>query len=135
MYSVFHIAQRQYETLFKNNFAYYAGVSMIIYRLNLIVVFFLMLNSIFSAFLYYFIITRSFKVKNKNFKLITTAVFFVLYGIARSATFLAPLYLSSGFWRALGSVLNSIADIGLYLAIFLIIKAIYEKIANRTCSR
>lgn len=46
-------------------------------------VLFLGYTTLVSTFGYYFIITSIFEIKHKRFKLVSTAIFFVLYGFVR----------------------------------------------------
>jgi len=56
------------------------------YDTVLVVMFF----SILATALYYYLVTRIIKLKNRKITYITTGLFFVVYGIAESLTHLIP---------------------------------------------
>ena len=82
----------------------------------------LLLSSLLAAYLCYFLISKI--IINKRTKWAFIVVFFIIFGLARLYTFLAPFSLTNDTLRIISSVLNIIPDIGFVVLVYVILKKI-----------
>ena len=108
---------------------------MILTSFNLTVFFLLLANSVLSTFLYYYIITAIFRVKNKGIIWITSSIFFILYALARTYTFLMLFGPEETFWETFSWVLHVMPEAGGLLLIFVVLRTIAKKIKGRMSQR
>ena len=101
-------------------------------NLSLIITLVLVLlsNSFFATLVYHCIIIKFFKERYMWVKWISSAVFFVLFGVATALTLFmpqAPFLSQTSFGRRLVDFLQVAPSIGSLLAIYLIYKFILRK--------
>jgi len=93
---------------------------------------FLLLSTVLGTVVYYNVCTVAFKIENKVAIWTSTIVFFLLFGYARVFIYFrvatVPLINNTEWGRYLVHLLHTITEVGFYIALFFIIRAIYRKI-------
>ena len=103
---------------------------MYLVKFNLFVAILIFFNSVFATFLWHLFIVKVLKVNKMNIRLITTIIFFILYGVVRTIMVVTTYDTKNMLFMVLSMILHMLPEIGFFVVIY-VAKSIYLKIRRK----